>query len=68
MPRPIAQRLVSANGSKQTYVSNGWWSQEVGATRYLERGEVMRWRRDDDGCSLRRRAPRFGIAGSGVKG
>jgi hypothetical protein len=24
MPRPIAQRLVSANGSKQTYVSNGW--------------------------------------------
>ena len=26
-------------------------STEVGATRYLERGEVMRWRRDDDGCS-----------------
>ncbi len=32
-------------------------------------GEVMRWRRDDNGaCSLRRRAQRFGIGGSVVKG
>ena len=33
---------------------NGWWTLEVVATPYLS-GEAMRWRRDVDGYSLRRR-------------
>ena len=63
--------MSSARGFQtfaEVNVRNGWWSQEVDATLYHWSGEVMRWRRDDDGCSVRRRAQRFGIAGSVVKG